>query len=75
MSFRILRSSTSQPTRGMKFCLRELSAGEQAVQCLTTSIVCRWLIEAAASDDSGGSDTVELQARYQVSPVVCMAVR
>ena len=75
MFSKILRSSTSQPTRGMILSLSKLTAGEQAVQCLTTSIACRWLIEAAVSNDSDGSDTFELQARYQVSPVMLVAGR
>ena len=37
--------------------------------------MCRWLIEAAASEDSDSSNTVELQARYQVNPVMPLGGR
>lgn len=63
------QSTSSQPIRGKANALSECIAltGEgRAWHGLTGSAACRWLMEAAASSESHGSDTMELQDRYQV---------
>ena len=63
------QSSSSQPIRGKSNALSQstaLTGDGSARHGLMGSAAYRWLMEAAASSESFGSDTMELQDRYQV---------